>query len=318
MIDALYNLGPRVLFIIAAILLLIVAIIAAYAAMRQRDLEHRMDVVAHERQNLSKAAAESLSGPKSEYQELIKKVVDLLNLRSHLGVGKAKPLLVSAGFRGPQAELTFLFARLMCGILFFIGGLILIFFVFELKVTRPVAVIMSVFIGFAGLWAPHVWVKNNLDKRQNQIKKAWPDCLDLLLICVDSGMSIEQAFRRVADEIGAQSVALAEELTLTTAELSYLPNRRMAYENFSKRINMEIARNLSLSLIQAEKYGTPVGNTLRVLAQESRDMRLIEAERKAAALSVKLTIPALIFFFFPVFVVILVPVTIKLLDITSK
>ena len=313
MIESLIELGPRFLVIIASVLLVVIVSLAVYAGMKARDLEHRMDVVAHERKQMRAAA--TLSGAQSDQAAFIRKVVDALNLRSHLGIGKAKSLLVTAGFRGTQAEITFLFARAACGVLFFIFSLLYIFFIGEWDIPRIMAVAMAAFAGFGGLWAPHIWVQNIVGKRQQQIKKAWPDCLDLLLICVDSGMSIEQGFRRVADEIGVQSVALAEELTLATAELSYLPNRRMAFENLSKRIGMEIARNLSLSLIQAEKYGTPIGNTLRVLAQESRDLRLIEAERKAASLSVKLTIPALIFFFFPIFVVLFVPVTIRLMNI---
>jgi tight adherence protein C len=293
--------------------LVVIIIIIAFVGMRARDLEHRMDIVANERRGLSTTAT-NLTGAKTEQSELIKKIVDSLNLRSHIGIGKAKPLLISAGFRGMQAEITFMFARLACCILFFVLTLFYIFFVGMWDIPRIMAVVIALFAGFAGLWAPHVWVQNLVQKRQVEIKKAWPDCLDLMLICVDAGMSVEQAFRRVADEIGPQSVALAEEFALSTAELSYLPNRRMAYDNLGKRIGLEIARNLGLALIQAEKYGTPVGNTLRVLAQESRDMRIMEAERKAAALAVKLTIPAMIFFFLPIFVIIFVPVVIQALD----
>lgn len=309
MIDALLNLGPQVLIYIAVGLLAITIFIAIYAGIKARDLEHRMNIVADERKKMS--SVQSLTGKKNEHSDLIRKVVDSLNLRTHLGVGNAKSLLITAGFRGMQAELTFMFARAVCGVLSFIGALLYIFFIGEWDIPRVLSVTLSAFAGFAGLWLPHLYLQNMVMKRQESIKKAWPDCLDLLLICVDSGMSVEQAFRRVSEEIGAQSIALAEELALATAELSYLPNRKSAYDNLSRRVGLEIARNLTLSLIQAEKYGTPVGNTLRVLAQESRDMRMIEAEKKAAALAVKLTIPALIFFFFPIFVVIIMPVVIK-------
>ena len=126
-------------------------------------------------------------------------------------------------------------------------------------------------------------------------------------------MSIETAFRRVAQEIGTQSVALAEELTLTTAELSYLQDRRQAYENLSKRTNLDGVRAVCVSLQQAERYGTPLGQTLRVMAQENRDMRMLEAEKKAAALPPKLTVPMILFFLPVLFVVILGPAGIRVM-----
>jgi tight adherence protein C len=128
-------------------------------------------------------------------------------------------------------------------------------------------------------------------------------------------MSIEIAFRRVAEEIGTQSVALAEEFTLTTAELSYLPDRRQAYENLAKRTDLEGVKSVCVALQQAERYGTPLGQTLRVMAQENRDMRMSEAEKKAAGLPPKLTVPMILFFLPVLFVVILGPAIIKVMAI---
>ena len=124
-------------------------------------------------------------------------------------------------------------------------------------------------------------------------------------------MSIEAAFRRVAQEIGTQSIALAEELALTTAELSYLPERRLAYENLGSRTGLEPVKSVMTALIQAERYGTPLGQALRVLAQESRDHRMNEAEKKAAALPPKLTVPMILFFLPVLFVVIMTPAMIQ-------
>src|SRR5690606_11815085 len=128
---------------------------------------------------------------------------------------------------------------------------------------------------------------------------------------VESGMSIETARKRVSDEIASQSVALAEELTLTNAELSYLPERRAAYENLAKRTDLDGVKSVCMALQQAERYGTPLGTTLRVMAQENRDMRLNEAEKKAAALPPKLTVPMILFFLPVLFVVILGPAAIQ-------
>src|SRR5690606_9506933 len=141
---------------------------------------------------------------------------------------------------------------------------------------------------FLGQYLPTIYVKNRIAKRQKSIRRSWPDALDLLLICVESGMSSEHAFRKVADEIGNQSKELAEELSLTTAELSFLSDRRTAYENLGKRTNLDAVKSVVSGLMQSEKYGTSLGHALRVLAQESRMMRMSEAEKKAAALPPKL------------------------------
>ena len=156
-----------------------------------------------------------------------------------------------------------------------------------------------------------MFVENLIQRRQTSIKNAFPDALDMLLICVQSGMSIEAAFGKVSKEIGAQSLELAEELSLTTAELSYLQDRRQAYENLGKRTGIPGIKAVATALIQAERYGTPVGQALRVMAKENRDMRMSEAEKKAAALPPKLTVPMIIFFLPVLFVVILGPAAIR-------
>ena len=161
---------------------------------------------------------------------------------------------------------------------------------------------------------PILFLKNKITRRQLSIKRAFPDALDLLLICVESGMSIEAGFRRVAEEIGTQSIPLTEELTLATAELSYLQDRRQAYENLAKRTNLEGVKSVCMALQQAERYGTPMAQTLRVMAQENRDMRMSEAEKKAAALPPKLTVPMILFFLPVLFIVILGPAAIKVME----
>jgi tight adherence protein C len=160
---------------------------------------------------------------------------------------------------------------------------------------------------------PWLFLKNKISRRQLDIKRAFPDALDLLLICVESGMSIEAAFRKVSQEVGSQSVALAEEFLLTTAELSYLQDRRQAYENLAKRTDLEGVKAVCVALQQTERYGTPLGQTLRVMAQENRDMRMSEAEKKAAALPPKLTVPMILFFLPVLFIVILGPAAIKVM-----
>jgi len=164
---------------------------------------------------------------------------------------------------------------------------------------------------YLGLQLPMLFLKNAISKRQLSIRRAFPDALDLLLICVESGMSIEMAFRKVSGEIGSQSIPLAEEFTLTTAELSYLQDRKVAYENLARRTGLDGVKSVCLALQQSERYGTPLGSALRVMAQENRDMRMSAAEKKAAALPPKLTVPMILFFLPVLFVVILGPTYIK-------
>jgi tight adherence protein C len=165
----------------------------------------------------------------------------------------------------------------------------------------------------AGFYLPNVFLRNIRQRRQTSIRRAWSDALDLLLICVESGMSVEAALQRVAREIGSQSIPLAEELTLTCAELSYLSDRKKAFENLAKRTGLATVKSVVTSLIQSERYGTPMGQALRVLAQENRDQRMSDAEKKAAALPPKLTVPMVLFFLPVIFVVILGPSAILVL-----
>jgi tight adherence protein C len=186
------------------------------------------------------------------------------------------------------------------------------FVVLKLDQPLPIKIGICLAATYVGMQVPNFFLKNKIQKRNQSINRAFPDALDLLLICVESGMSAEMAFRRVSQEIGTQSIALAEELMLLTAELSYLPDRRQAYENLARRIDLESVRSVCLALQQAERYGTPMATALRVLAQENRDMRMSEAEKKAAGLPPKLTVPMILFFLPVLFVVILGPAIIKI------
>ena len=191
------------------------------------------------------------------------------------------------------------------------------FYVFVvIELDQPPMVKLALCIGatYFGMHLPALFIKNKITRRQLSIKRAFPDALDLLLICVELGNSIEAAFKRVAQEIGIQSIPLAEEFTLTTAELSYLQDRRQAYENLAKRTNLDGVKSVCMALQQAERYGTPLAQTLRVMAQENRDMRMSEAEKKAAGLPPKLTVPMILFFLPVLFVVILGPAAIRVMQ----
>jgi tight adherence protein C len=216
-----------------------------------------------------------------------------------------------AGYRGQAPYVTFLFFRMVTPIVILIGAIVYVFLLSHMQQSTLTKIGICIGAAFFGLQAPMLFLKNAITKRQLSIKRAFPDALDLLLICIESGMSIEVAFRKVSTEIGSQSVALAEEFTLTTAELSYLQDRKVAYENLAKRTGVEGVKSVCLALQQSERYGTPLSQSLRVMAQENRDMRMSEAEKKAAALPPKLTVPMIVFFLPVLFVVILGPTGIK-------
>jgi tight adherence protein C len=280
-------------------------------------LTKRMKAVASERERLRARERERLN--KSEKvslrqtpKQIVSKVVEDFNLGKWLAQEAAREKLIQAGYRGHAPYVTFLFFRLLSPILLFVAAVLYIFVISHMQQSLPVKIGLCVGAAWFGLQAPMLFLRNAISKRQLSIKRAFPDALDLLLICIESGMSVEAAFRKVSVEIGSQSVALAEEFTLTTAELSYLQDRKVAYENLAKRTGLEGVKSVCLALQQAEKYGTPLGQSLRVMAQENRDMRMNEAEKKAAALPPKLTVPMILFFLPVLFVVILGPTGIKI------
>jgi tight adherence protein C len=283
-------------------------------------LSKRMKAVASERERIRQRERERLSkGDKVSLRQtpkqIVSKVVEDFNLTKWLAQEAARDKLIMAGYRGQAPYITFLFARMVAPLVLFAGAVLYVFLIAHMEKPLPVKIGICIGAAYAGLQAPMLFLKNAISKRQLSIKRAFPDALDLLLICIESGMSVEMAFRRVATEIVGQSIALSEEFALTTAELSYLQDRKVAYENLARRTGLEGVKSVCLALQQAERYGTPLGQSLRVMAQENRDMRMNEAEKKAAALPPKLTVPMILFFLPVLFVVILGPTGIKISEL---
>ena len=284
------------------------------------NLGRRLKTVALEREKIRQRERDRLArGQKVSLRQspkqYMKAVVERFNLAKWVGQEEARITLVQAGYRGRAAYITFLFFRMTAPIAALLFAVFYVFVLVELNQPPLVKIGICLAATYVGLQLPSLMLKNQITRRQLQIRRAFPDALDLLLICVESGMSVEAAFRKVSQEIGNQSIALAEELTLTTAELSYLQDRRQAYENLAKRTDLEGVRAVCVSLQQAERYGTPLGQTLRVMAQENRDMRMMEAEKRAAALPPKLTVPMILFFLPVLFVVILGPAAIRVMEL---
>jgi len=279
-------------------------------------LGKRMKAVANERERIR--ARERAAGKNSlrvRPKEYMKTVVDRFSLSRWLSAEGVKLTLAQAGYRGPAAEVAFLFFRLVTPIAMFLATAFYLFFIDDFDLSWVFQAGILVLMAFVGVKAPEIFLSNAIAKRQQSMRRGYPDALDLLLICVESGMSIEHAFRKAGQEIGPQSVELAEELALTTAELSYLPDRRVAYQNLGERTGLQNIKQLSTVLIQAEKYGTPLATALRNSAQESRDLRMIEAEKMAAALPPKLTVPMILFFLPVLLVVVIAPAIIQLMEI---
>ncbi len=312
-------LDPHFLAIVsAAIAAMATVITLAMPFLATDTLSKRMKAVALEREKIRQRERERMAlGGKITLRQspraYMKTIVENFNLSKWVGQEEARTMLVQAGYRGQAPYVTYLFFRMVMPIAMLVASLFYVFVL--LKLNQPALIKIGISIGAAyfGMLSPNLFLKNKIQRRQLSIRRAFPDALDLLLICVESGMSVEAAFRKVSEEIGSQSVALAEELALTTAELSYLPNRRQAYENLAQRVGLEGVRSVCLALQQSERYGTPLGATMRVLAQENRDMRMSEAEKRAAALPPKLTVPMILFFLPVLFIVILGPAAIRVM-----
>jgi len=307
------------------IVVTLLAAVAAFATtlsvlmpVLSRDrLSTRMQVMATERDKMRAARLADLAKkdgqgrlrttPKGFMQE----IVDKLNLRSVFETEEVRDKLKMAGLRGQAPLVGYMFFRVAMPAIIAMIALLYLFVIADYD--YPVLVKLGLAIGAAyiGFYLPNMFIENLVQRRQTSIKNAFPDSLDMLLICVQSGMSIEAAFQKVSGEVGATSLELAEELSLTTAELSYLQDRRQAFENLGKRTGIPGIKAVATALIQAERYGTPVGTALRVMAKENREMRMSEAEKKAAALPPKLTVPMIIFFLPVLFVVILGPAIIQ-------
>ena len=289
----------------------------AFPLLQGDPLGARMKSVSKRRDELRRKQREAFvaNGRKGQLRTtsagFMKRTVDNLKMEKLLESKELKERLARAGYRGQRHIVAFTFFRFLMPPIVFVAAFIYFVFISNVEWIFPVKIVAALGVGALGFYLPDLYVSNRIQGRQQSIMRAFPDSLDLLLICVESGMSIEGAFNRVSAEIGSQSVELAEELALTTAELSYLPDRRVAFTNLASRCGHQGVKAVSAALIQSEKYGTPLGQALRVTAQENREMRMAEAERKAAALPPKLTVPMMAFFLPCLFIVILGPAAIQ-------
>ena len=286
------------------------------------DLDKRMKAVSERRDDLKRRSRANIAsgqgGLRHTDDGFKKRVVDRLNLTKLLEDPKVAGQMAQAGYRGPKPLTTFYFFRFASPFVFMI---VAAFYMFVMKIVdwptmNKLTLVMAAAV--AGFYTPNLYLKNRINKRRTSIMQAFPDALDLLLICVEAGMSIEAAITKVSQEMGPSSIDLAEELSLLSAELSYLPERRMAYENLGKRTNHPGVKSVATAMTQAETYGTPLSTALRVMAKENRDLRLSAAEKKASALPAQLTVPMILFFLPVLFIVILGPAILNVMDMMKE
>lgn len=242
----------------------------------------------------------------------LKQVLDRLKLLRGDEARKTSEQLAQAGWRSRDALAIYLGIRLAAPFVGAIGSLVSVWlFVPELAgMNRMMAVVGAVLLfGFA----PVFGLKRAIKRRQSFLRKQLPDALDLLVICTESGLSMDAAFARVARELGFSSPHLADEIGLTSVELGFLPNRRQALQNLAKRTDLAAVRGVVNTLVQTERYGTPLAHSLRVLSAEFRDERMLKAEEKAAKLPAILTVPMILFILPVLFVVLIGPAIINVI-----
>ncbi len=312
---------PTFLATSAAAVFAFATIVTLGVPMLERNtLGKRLKAVSERREELRLKHKESLGqrkggGLRTESKgstKLITEISARFNLAKLVASEGTQEKLQQAGMRGPTPVTVFNFFRFVGPPIVFVLALLYVYVIGQFSWDPMLKLATAVAAALVGYYLPDVFISNLIQRRQSSIMMAFPDALDLLLICVESGMSVEAGFSKVAAEIGQASTELAEEFALTTAELSYLPDRKQAFENLAKRCGHPGVKAVATALNQAERYGTPLGQALRICAQENREMRMQEAERKAGALPAKLTVPMILFFLPVLFVVIMAPAIIKI------
>ncbi|MFN3701070.1 MAG: type II secretion system F family protein [Alphaproteobacteria bacterium] len=276
--------------------------------------ERYLNVIEKRRKALFEASKNDMNKKKSSdaglsAQESVAMMFKVQEMTGKMGE-RVRDKLLQAGYRNPKAPFKFLLAKIIVPVFLFLIALM-----FMSGVEKEMSGVMQLLIfGTAilfGFKLPDILVENQRQKRQMEINLSFPDSLDMMLICVQGGIGLEQTVDRVAMEIAEHSEVLAEELGILSAEMAMLNDRRKALQDFARRVGSGAAKSFATALIQAEQYGTSVSQAMRVMSEELRDMRMAAAEQKAAALPPKLTVPMILFFLPALFIVILGPAGIQ-------
>ncbi len=307
------QIDQALIIIVSSLLAMLTFVAVALPYLNRTEKKERyLNVIEKKKKALFEQSKEALNNKKSQIiaknvsaRESLTLFYKAQELFGEMGE-KVRDQMLQAGIRDPKAPFKYLIGRVVL-------PLILMFFTFLVmakghKEFEPSKIMLAVaFMGLAGFFLPKILLKNYIQKRQAEINITFPDALDMMLICVQGGIGLEQAINRVADEVAEHSPTLAEELGILSAEMGMLNDRRSALQDFARRVGSGAARSFSTAMIQAEQYGTSVSSAMRVIADELRDMRMATAEQKAASLPPKLTVPMILFFLPALFIVILTP-----------
>lgn len=303
--------------------IILISFVAAFASVMAvalpfvvRDgFANRLKSVADRREELRVKQQEQFQQRKklmpARHEGMMRAIINLFKMENLLQAKDLRLRLMQAGWRHPSTPVRFIFARIALPIVLMVGGYIYVSFALP---EKPASLHMAIAIAASafGYIFPNLWLRNAIQKRQAALRRAFPDTLDLMVICVEAGMSIEAAFQKVTEEMAESAPELAEEVGITAAELAFLGDRRQAFENLAVRVGLRSFKSLATTLVQAEKYGTPIAVGLRMIAQENREERMMAAEKKAASLPAKLTVPMIMFFLPVLFIVIIGPIAIKI------
>jgi tight adherence protein C len=297
-------------------------LVAIYAATTVKDPMARRVKALNERREQLKAGIVASSSKRrrnitnrNEVGDRVRTLLGSLKMLQDEQVEKAQKKLMQAGIRSKDLAFVVIFARLVLPVVF---GTIVVVGVYALdwfpdwsSLKRYGLVAATVLIFYK---APDIWLKNKITKRTNAVRKGLPDALDLLVICAEAGLTVDAAFNRVARELGKAYPELGDEFALTSIELGFLTDRRSAFENLAGRVDLDALRGVVTTMIQTEKYGTPLASALRVLSAEFRNDRMMRAEEKAARLPAIMTIPLILFILPVLFIVILGPAACSISD----
>lgn len=296
----------------------VIAVVAVWSSTVQRDpMRSRVKALQARREALKSgfiAPKKRTRSAKADSVGAMRGVVDKLKLLQSEQTKKTTILLTRAGFRNKDAVVIFLFAKLVTPVLFAIIAVVLVYGVRIMDQNAFMQLMLALGIILLGFYAPDMVIKNFADKRREAIRKALPDALDLMVICAEAGLTLDSALNRVARELANANPELSDEFSLTAIELGFLTERRQALLNLGERIDLKAARGVVNTLIQTEKYGTPLAQSLRVLSAEFRNERMMRAEEKAARLPAIMTIPLILFILPTLFIVLLGPAACQVSD----
>ena len=306
--------------VLLASLAVLVSFLAIWQALRPKtSFERRLEQIIQRKETLRDAA---LATRRSQHRRnpvgLMREAVTRLHLLRSRHAAEARGMLARAGFRSQDTMVRYLFARISLPFVFGVA-MLADTHVLHLMPLPPHWGLLPAMAGVVfGYYAPRIYLRNAADKRAKQIQLGLPDGLDLMVICAEAGLSLDATLVRVSRELGNTWGALAEEFGITAAELTFLPERRIAFENLNARTDSDGIRGVVNTLQQTAKFGTPLAQSLRVLATEMRSARMTRAEEKAARLPALLTIPMMIFILPTLFIVLLGPAAINVIDVFAK